>query len=255
VASGAADPGALGPGDALGERFEVLAVLAAGPEGAVLQARDRELGDVVAVEALAPSAVARPDVFTRLDSPLQSVRKLAHPGIARTYDYGRAGGVPFLAREHVPGTPVEKLLATPGRLPAAAALGLARQLAAALASAHRDGVAHGRLTPDRLVLGADGRLKVTGFGLAGVLAAPSVPGEPGALPPEGPGGPRGDVYAAAALLHRLLLGSWPEPGAAPAAEGLPEGLAPALAAALARDPAKRPDDGAALLAALDRVRV
>ena len=254
AAPGAADPAALGPGDALGERFEVLAVLGGGAEGAVLQARDRELGEVVAVEALAPAKVARPEVFTRLDSPLQSVRKLAHPGIARTYDYGRAGGIPFLAREHVPGTSVEKLLETPGRLPPAAALGLARQLAAALASAHRDGIAHGRLSPDRLILGADGRLKITGFGLAGVLAPPPPPSAPGPQPPEGAGGSRGDVYAAAALLHRLLLGSWPEPGAAPAGEGLPEGLAPALAAALARDPSKRPEDGAALLAALDRVR-
>ena len=249
----AGDPTALGPGDALGERFEVLAVLAAGPEGAVLQARDRELGEVVAVEALTPSAVSRPEVFTRLDSPLQNVRKLAHPGIARTYDYGRAGGIPFLAREHVAGTPVEKLLETPGRLPPPAALGLARQLAAALASAHRDGLAHGRLTPERLILGADGRLRVTGFGLAGVLAAAPGPSVPGPLPPEGAGGPRGDVYAAAAHLHRLLIGAWPEPGAEPTAEGLPEGLAPVLAAALASDPSKRPEDGAALLAALDRV--
>jgi hypothetical protein len=252
-AAGGADPGALGPGDAFGERFEVLEVLGAGPEGAVLRARDGELGEVVAVEALAPAAVSRPEVFTRLDSPLQSVRKLAHPSIARTYDYGRAGGIPFLAREHVPGTPVEKLLESPGRLPAPAALGLARQLAGALASAHRDGLAHGRLTPDRLILGADGRLKVTGFGLTGVLAAVPVPTSPGPVPPEGAGGPRGDVYAAAAHLYRLLLGAWPEADAAPT-DGLPEGLAAVLAAALARDPSKRPEDAAALLAALDRVR-
>ncbi len=250
----AGDPGALGPGDSLGERFEVLEVLASGPEGAVLRARDRELGEVVALEALAPAAVARPEVFTRLDSPLQNVRKLAHPGIARTFDYGRAGGVPFLAREHVPGTPLDRLLEGGGRLPPAAALGLARQLGAALASAHRDGVAHGRLTPERLVLGADGRLRITGFGVAGVLAASPAPAAPGPWPPEGPGGPRGDVYAAASILHRLLAGAWPEPGIPPAADGLPEGLAPLLAAALAPDPSKRPEDGTALAAALDRVR-
>lgn len=248
------DPAVLGPGDALGDRFEVLEVINRGPWGAVLKARDRELGEVVALEALAPSAVARPDVFTRLDSPLQSVRKLAHPGIARTFDYGRTGGVPFLAREHVLGTPLDRLLDGRSRLQPAAALGLGRQLAAALASAHRDGIPHGRLTPDRMVLGADGRLRVTGFGIAGVLTPPPAATAAGPWPPEGPGGTRGDVYAAAALIHRLLVGSWPEPGAAPAADGLPEGLAPLLAAALSRDPSKRPEDGVALAAALDGVR-
>lgn len=252
---GAADPSALGPGDALGERFEVLSVLASGAEGALVQARDREMGEVVAVEVLSPKKVARPEVFARLDSPLQAVRKLSHPGIARTYDYGRAGGMPFLAREHVPGTPVERLLESPGRLAPPAALGLARQLAAALAEAHGDGLAHGRLTPDRLVLGADGRLRITGFGLAGVLPPVPAPTAPGPLPPEGSGGPRGDVYSAAALIHRLLLGTWPEPDAQPPADHLPEGLAPLLAAALSREPARRPDDGAALAAALDRIRL
>lgn len=260
-----ADPGGepalaeLSPGDTVGGRFEIVEVLGRGPAAVLLRARDRELGEVVALKVLAPGAVGDALDFEGLDSPLQPVRRLDHPGIARTYDYGRAGELAFFAREPVAGTSLARLLESPGRLPAPAALGLARQLALAVGSVHRDGLAHGRLTPGNVVVGADGRARITDFGVSMAVADdPSLAAAPG-LAPEGGATAAGDVYAVAAMTVRAFTGGWPRPVEPPSGEALPDELPgplrSVLAAALSAEPSQRPADGDELARALEAVSV
>ena len=156
-----AGPGELGAGSRFGDRFEIVALVGASSSGSLFRARDVELGETVALKVFTPSVVADPTLFERLDTELQGVRKLVHPHLARTYDFGRASGLCFLTRELVSGVTLAELLGTDERLPPAAALHLLRQLASALAQAHDGGLAHGRLTPTNLILEAGGRLKVT----------------------------------------------------------------------------------------------
>jgi serine/threonine-protein kinase len=256
-----ADPADLGPGDRLGDRFEVLDLVGTSSAGSLFRARDRELGETLALKVFAPGALAAAEEFERLDSALARLRQLVHPQIARTYDFGRGGGLGFIAREFVFGTPLAEILAGDARLPAPAALRLFRQLAAALAAAHQDGLSHGRLTPRNLVLEPGGRLRVTDFGVSLVARPPSgeaAGGAPGPLAPEqvagGAPGPRSDVYAAGAVLHRALTGGWPAAGAPLAAGTLPDALAAVVAACLDREPGRRYADGGALLDALAGVR-
>jgi serine/threonine-protein kinase len=152
-------------------------------------------------------------------------------------------------RELVDGVPVAAL----GELPAPALLALARQLAAALAAVHGEGLVHGRVRGED-VLVEDGRVRLTGLGTAW-LAAPAPAGEgeePGLAPEQRAGGradASSDVWAAGALLHRLAHGAWPGEATVEAA-GLPAGLAAVLARATAQDPAERWADGGELLRAL-----
>ena len=246
-------PSELGAGDRLGDRFEILTLVGSSSAGSLFRARDRELSESIALKVFAPGELADPDLFDRLDSALQRARKLVAPHVARTYDFGRAGGLAFLAREFVAGVPLEELLGADERLPLPAVLHLARQLTSALAQAHAEGLAHGRLTPRNLILEPGGRLKVTDFGVA--VAVRPAPGLGGPLAPELAAGAaasaRADVYAVGALVQRALSGAWPGAGEAAA---LPAAVAGVVAGCLDRDPGKRYADGGALSRALDDVR-
>jgi hypothetical protein len=235
------------PGSLFADRFEVLA--REGSHGGVelLRAQDRELGLEVGLKWL-PAG----EGSSGGDALLESVRRLGHPHLARTFDVGASDGGRYLVREWVEGVAASRL----GELPRPAALAFGRQLAGALAAVHREGLFHGRIKPENVFLEADGRVRVTDLG-AGMVAgtAPSATAGDHLLAPEQEAGARGDarsdVYAMGALLHRLALAAWPgEPVAEE--EGTAE-LAGVLARATAADPAARWADGGELLRALEGV--
>jgi len=253
-------------GDVVEERFEVVEVVAAGrPDdlrgdlrGDLLRARDRELGEVVALRRLAPSAV-EVAALSGLESPLGGVRRFAHPAVATLFDFGESsrGGV-FLSREWVPGVALPRL----SDLPLPAALGLGRQLAAALAAIHAHGLFHGRVKPENVITVPGGVVRLTDLGVA-LAAGPGSSTSAGdrLLAPEQRGGDRGDarsdVFAAGALLARLVAGRWwSGEGAALAGDdegNLPAGLEEILRRCLEVDPAARWADGGDLLRALEDV--
>jgi serine/threonine-protein kinase len=238
--------------------MEVVAAGQPNLRGDLLRARDREMGEVVALRRLAPAAVTDPAVIG-LESPLGGLRRFAHPAVATLYDFGESsrGGV-FLSREWVPGVALPAL----SGLPLAATLGLARQLTAALAAIHAHGLFHGRVKPENVIAAPGGVVRLTDLGIC--LAAgpgPSTSAGDRLLAPEQRGGDRGDarsdVFAAGALLARLVTGRWwSGEGAALAGDDedtLPAGLEGVLRRCLEVDPAARWADGGDLLQALDDV--
>jgi eukaryotic-like serine/threonine-protein kinase len=215
--------------------------------------REVASGREAALKWLPAADASRRHEAAGLDGPLERARRIEHPGLAAVDEVGEAGEGVYVVREWVEGVPLPRV----GELPLPAALGLARQLAAALAAAHREGLVHGRVKPENLVLEIDGRLRLADLG-AGLVAGPaaSVAAAERLLAPEqrsgATGDARSDVFAAAVLLHRLALGSWP--GEAPAAaDALPPALSALLARAASDDPAARPADGAALLRELEAI--
>lgn len=200
-----------------------------------------------------------------LDGPLERARRLDHPGLAQIGAVGEADGGVYLLREWVEGVPLSRL----GQLPAPAALGLVRQLAAALAAVHREGLFHGRVKPENVIVEADGRARLVDLGVAAVAgAAPSASAGERTVAPEqraaagttagtggdagGAGDARSDVYALGVLLHRLALGRWPGEAAAEAAAA-PKGLDRVLERATAEEPDRRHADAGELAAALEDV--
>ena len=116
--------------------------------------------------------------------------QLSAPGLAGVREFGEAeldGGriVPYLVRELVSGPTLDERL-TRGPLPAGEALRLVAEVAAALAVAHRGGVAHGHLVPGNIVLGPD-RVKVTDAGLWPLRPVPAGGPGPGRARLRGPG--------------------------------------------------------------------
>jgi protein kinase-like protein/PASTA domain-containing protein len=90
---------------------------------------------------------------------------LDHPGVASVYDWGQEDDLAYLIREYVPGSDLRTLLAERGPLPVGQAMAVGAEVAAALAAAHRVGLAHGSLDAADVILG-DQRVTVVGFGAA-----------------------------------------------------------------------------------------
>jgi len=248
-------------GSVLEDRFEVLAARGGSEAGELLLARDRELGREVALKRVPTAALRHPEAAA-IDGPLAAVRRLVHPGVAEMFDFVDAPGGVLLAREWVSGAPLQ----TVQELPLPAALGLARQLAAALAAVHDAGLVHGRIKPENLVLVPGLGARLTGLGV-GLLAGPGPSAAAGdhLLAPEQLGGylgdARADVYAFGALVARLATGRWwSGDGAAEASLGAAEGALPAsldalLRRCLAAEASVRPADGGEVLEALGSVSV
>ncbi len=255
-------------GSLLGQRFEILAVLGAGGMGVVYKARDRDLDDVVALKMLKRELWGDRSQLDRLKSEIKLARKITHPNVLRTHDFGEIDGVPYISMEFVRGITLRYLLDQTQTLPYSAALRLARQLCAGLGAAHAQGVLHRDIKPENLIIEAVGNAKLMDFGIArpidrmapGETQAGWVVGTPLYMAPEVLQGReadvRGDIYAVGVLLYEIFTGQTPFSGSTPIEIMLkqikddppppigPNGaLHPALEAAILRclkkDPAER----------------
>jgi len=198
--------------------------------------------------------------------------RVVHPGVVRTYDYGEADGLHYLALEWAPGESLASFLHRNGPLAPADAVPLVRQLADALAAAHKAGIVHRDLKPENIMYDPGTRIvKLLDFGIARDAELP--PEErltrtgffvgtlqyvaPEALSGELVDG-RADIYSLATITYYLLTGRHPYVGRSPrelfqqllsqpplplsqAVKGInvPPGVEAAVMKGLARQPADR----------------
>ncbi len=242
---------ALVVGELVG-RYQIRRSLGQGGMGQVYLARDLLLGRSVALKVVRPDQLERGG-GERIVEEARLLAALNHPNIVQVYDAGMHRGAPYLALEYVDGAALAERGQPQSR---DEALRLGRDLADALAHAHRAGVLHCDLKPSNLLWGHDGRLRVVDFGLAQRLSAARLAraGTPAWMAPEQwlgqPLTDRTDLWAFAIILLGLFgaphpFGAegvhvaddaprLPEPGV------LPARVAELLSASLARDPARRP---------------
>jgi len=159
-------PVALASGARLGS-YEIVAPLGAGGMGEVYRARDVKLGRSVALKILPEAFTQDHDRLVRFEREAQILASLNHPHIAAIYGFEQTPAAQFLALELVDGESLAQHIAhSPNGLPLDEALGIARQIADALAAAHDKGIIHRDLKPANIMLTADGQVKVLDFGLA-----------------------------------------------------------------------------------------
>ncbi len=261
--------GRLVPGQLFAGRFEVLAPLGEGGMGVVYRARDRDLGDVVALKLVRSEAMQNdPNALERFKDEVRLARRISHRNVARTHDFGEADGVYYVTMEFVAGTPLKELLKARGRLPVDATVSVGKQLCRALEAAHEQGIIHRDVKPQNIVVAPDGLVKVMDFGIAraverkkGMTQTGLVVGTPEYMAPEQligePLDPRVDLFAAGVVLYECLTGRRPhdadtpmalvskvltEPVVPPheVAPDVPVALSLLVARALAKNPAERP---------------
>jgi len=158
-------------GDRLAQ-YRLVRKIGEGGMGVVFEAQDSRLGRSVAVKVL-PEALARsPERLARFEREAKVLASLNDPGIAAIYGLEEAAGTRFLVLELVPGETLAARLAR-DPIPATEALGLCRQVAAALEGAHERGVVHRDLKPANVAVTPDGQVKLLDFGLAKAFEAES----------------------------------------------------------------------------------
>lgn len=213
----------IGPGAVLGDRFEILSQLGAGGMGVVYKARDRKLHELVALKMLKHDAFNDSQGLEKLKDELKLARKISHPNVLRTFDFGEAEGFPFISMEFVRGVTLKKLLDESGRLPLSAGLHIARQLCRGLQAAHAQAVLHRDIKPENMIIEATGNTKLMDFGIAqpiqrqraGQSRDGSIVGTPYYLAPEQIEGiepdVRADIYATGVVLFEIFTGELPFP--------------------------------------------
>jgi len=211
-------------GVTIGGRYRILSELGAGGMGVVYKAHDLELDDVVALKMLKPSALVDADQVERLKSEIRLARKITHPNVLRTFDFGEVDGHPYISMEYVRGLTLRYLLNETQRIPYTAGLRIARQLCAGLAAAHEVGVLHRDIKPENLILEQTGNAKLMDFGIARPIRR-STPGHteqgtfvgtPNYSPPEQLAGEeldqRADIYSSGVLMCEMFCGKLPFTG-------------------------------------------
>jgi serine/threonine protein kinase len=206
---------------ALGDDYELLALLGTGGFGRVYRVRDLHLEREVALKVLHPSLTQDPLVVERFHREAQLAARLDHPNIVNIYDVGGRSGLIWYTMELIGGPSLAQLVERDGPLPLDQVLRLLREGLSALAHAHGFGLVHRDIKPENLLIAEDGSLQITDFGLALALrgkfgGATSQSGTPQFASPEqllGEGvDQRSDLYSLAAVAYYALLGRPPFPG-------------------------------------------
>jgi serine/threonine protein kinase len=183
----------------------------------------------VALKILRPRLAVDPIAVKRFLREAEFGARVVHPNVVRTFDFGEAEGVYYLALEWAPGEPLETFLAKAGTLTAPVAARIVEQLGGALEEAHKAGIIHRDLKPANIMydpeaqqarlldfgiardaeIGAEERLTRAGF-FVGTLQYVAPEALSGELV-----GEQADVYSLAVIAYQLLTGVTPFPGKNP----------------------------------------
>ena len=248
---------------ALPARYRGTELIASGGMADVYAATDETLDRRVAIKILNERFAGDPEIRTRFTREARIAARLStEPNVITIFDVADVGGQPAIVMEFLPGGTVADRMRT-ARIPPALALAWLEQAGRALDAAHAAGVIHRDVKPANLMLGADGELRVTDFGIARIAGDVSLTsvgtilGTSGYMSPEqavgGTATDASDRYGLAVVAFELLSGRRPylaETFAAeaaahatapiPAATGFDRSLPPAVDAVLYRSLAKNP---------------
>jgi len=151
-------------GSAVGS-YRITARLGEGGMGVVYRATDTQLGREVALKVLPEGFTQDRERLARFEREAKVLASLNHPHIAHIYGFETSDVTPALVMELVEGPTLAERLER-GALPVPEALGIARQIAAALEEAHDKGIVHRDLKPQNIKVSDDDQVKVLDFGLA-----------------------------------------------------------------------------------------
>ena len=261
-------------------RYRIMRKLGTGGMANVYLAEDQELGRRVAIKILDDRHASDDQFIERFRREAKNAAGLSHPNIVSIYDRGEAEGTYYIAMEYLDGRSLKELIVSRGAAPVKVAIDYARQILAAVRFAHRHGIVHRDIKPHNVLVDAEGRLKVTDFGIARaggsqMTEAGSIIGTAQYLSPEqakgAPVDQTSDLYSVGVVLYELLTGVVPFTGDTPVEiamkhlsaapeppstkrSDIPRDLDLIVMRALAKDPAERYQSAEEMDADLARVQ-
>jgi eukaryotic-like serine/threonine-protein kinase len=205
-------------------RYRIIRKLGSGGMANVYLAEDQELGRRVAIKILNDRHANDDQFVERFRREAKNAAGLSHPNIVSIYDRGEAEGTYYIAMEFLDGRSLKELIVSRGPAPVNVAIDYARKILDALRFAHRNGIVHRDIKPHNVIVDAEGRVKVTDFGIA--RAGTSQMTEVGSIigtaqylsPEQAKGAPvdqTSDLYSVGIVLYELLTGKVPFTGDSP----------------------------------------
>jgi tetratricopeptide (TPR) repeat protein/predicted Ser/Thr protein kinase len=211
-------------GSSLGQigPYQILERIGAGGMGEVFLAYDSRLDRRVAIKRIRPGSEVTPVSRERFRREARLAARLSHSAIVQVYDILEEEGSEHIVMEYVEGTTLRAQVRG-GPMEVRAALELARELAAGLDTAHRQGIIHRDLKTENVLISTSGGAKILDFGIAkrlldseeegSLTAERSILGTCRAMSPEQARGepldPSTDLFALGVLLYEALTGTSP----------------------------------------------
>lgn len=262
--------------------YHVESELGHGGVGVVYRARRLDnTGPAVALKVLRDPQASQTRRL-RFEREAMALARVDHPGVVKIIDAGSADERSYIAMELIAGPSLERLLEHPPENPTWA-LETVEQVSAALHVAHQAGIVHRDIKPSNILIGPDGKPRITDFGFAFDLSDPTrltrsgiCVGTPLYMSPEQLEGKRvdarTDVYALGVVLYELLCGDVPHHGNNPdelfrsiedglppmpgtLKPGIPKGLDGVISRSLAFEPVNRHETAEDFGADLKAVRL
>ena len=189
-----------------------------GGMGGVYMGRDKMLDRPVAVKVMLKEYGADKEFVEKFKREAQAAAKLIHPNIAQIYSYGIADGMPYIAMELVAGGSLDQLMKNAGSsIDIPRVMKICEQVAQALRCAADQGLVHGDVKPENVLLDANGNAKLVDFGLAAMQKDTNeIWGTPYYIAPEKvkkePIDYRADMYSLGGTIYHALTGVAPFEG-------------------------------------------
>ncbi|MBG9944959.1 Stk1 family PASTA domain-containing Ser/Thr kinase [Brevibacillus formosus] len=212
-------------GQRLGGRYQIESRVGGGGMAIVYKAKDLILNRPVAVKVLRSQFGTDEDFVNRFRREAQAVASLSHPNVVGVYDVGQDGDTHYMVMEYIEGYTLKEVIIQRGALPVEEAVRIAEQICDALDHAHQNQIIHRDIKPHNIMIGKNGRVKVTDFGIARAVTSATIThtnamlGSVHYFSPEqargGITGEKSDIYSLGIVLYEMVTGELPFSGDSP----------------------------------------
>ncbi len=207
----------------LAGRYELFERIGEGGMSVVYKAKDKLLNRFVAIKILKPQFINDHKFIDSFRRESQAAASMSHPNIVNIYDVGREGNIHYIVMELIEGRTLSDYIKEHGQMSYPKVIALSKQIAAALAFAHKNHIIHRDVKPHNIMITPNGTAKITDFGIAkAVNAATIVDNTDGIIgsvhyfsPEQARGGyvdEKSDIYSLGIVMYEMLTGRVPFDG-------------------------------------------
>ncbi|WP_019120579.1 Stk1 family PASTA domain-containing Ser/Thr kinase [Brevibacillus massiliensis] len=209
----------------LGGRYQLERRVGGGGMAVVYKAKDLVLNRPVAVKVLRPQFSVDEDFVQRFRREAQAVASLSHPNVVGVYDVGQEDDTHYMVMEYIEGSTLKEVINAHGALPVKEAVRIASKICDALDHAHQNHIIHRDIKPHNILIGKNGQVKVTDFGIARAVTSATITHTGAVLgsvhyfsPEQARGGvtaEKSDIYSLGIVLYEMVTGQLPFSGDSP----------------------------------------